>query len=348
MWYRSLPILDEEPQEVSLLGSALAYTCVQFFSVADPHPIVKSRPFLKIKQSMKEYTAEEWCLKVIQIDAATNYKEQPRKLPKGTFFLYGNRAWAGIPSRLLGGLCTFGQLTLFTPNKTQIAHWQEVNSTGNLARSKRDTNFRTLDEDCNDEIFHWDQTKSVLITTFIPWWSIAQSLNELKGLECWVAKQANITSAALSGLLEDEKVTRQATLQNCAAIDYLLLLHNHRCEEFAGMCCFNLSSKAEDVHTSITKMKEMISHIKQEPSDWLGSVSSGWGLSNLGQSVLKFALILLFALMVFVIGFSIIKRLVLDHLNAAINSTPQVCHAEMTLLTTNEDPEELKEVWFEV
>nr|XP_041569884.1 uncharacterized protein LOC121469240 [Taeniopygia guttata] len=183
VWYQSLPVLNEEPQAISLLGSALAYTCVQFFITTESHPIVKSRSYFEIKQTMKEYTTREWCLKVIQIDASTNYDEQPRKLPKGTFFLCGNRAWAGIPSRLLGGPCTFGQLTLFTPNKTQIAHWQEVNSTGNLARSKRDTNFKNLDEDCNNEIFHWNQTKSVLITTFIPWWSIAQSLNELKGLE---------------------------------------------------------------------------------------------------------------------------------------------------------------------
>ncbi|KFZ54454.1 hypothetical protein N338_13436, partial [Podiceps cristatus] len=30
-----------------------------------------------------------------------------------------------------------------------------------------------------------------------------------------------------------------------AAIDYLLLRHNHGCEEFKGICCFNLSDNSQ-------------------------------------------------------------------------------------------------------
>ncbi|RMC16672.1 hypothetical protein DUI87_06611 [Hirundo rustica rustica] len=62
----------------------------------------------------------------------------------------------------------------------------------------------------------------------------------------------------------EEETSRQATLQNRAAIDYLLLLHGHRCEEFEGLCCFNLSSKAENIHATIQRMKDMIPYIKRE------------------------------------------------------------------------------------
>ncbi|RMB98857.1 hypothetical protein DUI87_24401 [Hirundo rustica rustica] len=62
---------------------------------------------------------------------------------------------------------------------------------------------------------------------------------------------------ALASLLSDKEVTRQATLQNRAAIDYLLLLHGHRCEEFEGLCCFNLLTKDEDVHKAIQSIQGM-------------------------------------------------------------------------------------------
>lgn len=67
------------------------------------------------------------------------------------------------------------------------------------------------------------------MSVFLPWVAAAKALGELGTLECWVAKQANLTSTAVSDLLEDEKITRKAALQNRAAIDYLLLLHNRDC-----------------------------------------------------------------------------------------------------------------------
>lgn len=82
-------------------------------------------------------------------------------------------------------------------------------------------------------------------------------------------KQANLTSNALTDLLPDEEITRQATLQNRAAIDYLLLLHHHKCEEFEGLCCFNLSSRAKNIHQSIEKIKDMVGDVKKEAEDWL-------------------------------------------------------------------------------
>ncbi|RMC19196.1 hypothetical protein DUI87_03801 [Hirundo rustica rustica] len=141
---------------------------------------------------------------------------------------------------------------------------------------KRD--LRVMDPDCDSEIVHWAKTKSVAVTIFLPWVAIA--LGELAHLECWVAKQANLTTNALANLPDEEEITRQATLQNRVAINYQLLFHGHQCKEFEGLCCFNLSSKAEDVHAAIQKMRDMVSNIKRETDDWLSGLFSNWGISS--------------------------------------------------------------------
>ncbi|TRZ06827.1 hypothetical protein HGM15179_020279 [Zosterops borbonicus] len=98
---------------------------------------------------------------------------------------------------------------------------------------------------------------------------------------------ANLTSNALSDLLQDEEVTRQATIQNRAAIDYLLLLHHHTCEEFEGLCCFSLSSRAEDVRQSIKKIRDMVHDIKEETKDWFDNIFDNWGLTGWIGSAVK-------------------------------------------------------------
>jgi len=70
-------------------------------------------------------------------------------------------------------------------------------------------------------------------------------------LGCWLAKQTNATSQALSSLLLDVDLVRHMTLQNCAAIDFLLLAQGHGCEEFDSMCCMNLSDHSESIHRSL-------------------------------------------------------------------------------------------------
>lgn len=110
----------------------------------------------------------------------------------------------------MGRHCTFGQLSLFTPHKTQTKDWISKNVTLNLAHSKRD--LKNLDPWCDSEIIHWSKPKGVVVTMFLPWESAAKALGKLAHLQCWVAKQANLTSAALLDLLSDEEITRKATL----------------------------------------------------------------------------------------------------------------------------------------
>ncbi|TRZ05048.1 hypothetical protein HGM15179_022058, partial [Zosterops borbonicus] len=86
---------------------------------------------------------------------------------------------------------------------------------------------------------------------------------------------ANLTSTAISFLLEDEKITRQATLQNRAAIDFLLLLHGHECQKFEGLCCLNLTLKALDIHAALRIMNSLIGQVKQESEDWVKELFKG-------------------------------------------------------------------------
>ncbi|RMC04684.1 hypothetical protein DUI87_17854 [Hirundo rustica rustica] len=255
------------------------------------------------------------------------------------FLICGDRAWAGIPPRLVGGPCTFGRLGLFSPNKTTLMNWQQKNST-RIKVQKRD--LTSLDANCDSEIIHWSKVKGVAVTVFLPWVSIAKALGELAHLECWVAKQANLTSNALAGLLSDEEVTRQATLQNRAAIDYLLLLHGHRCEEFEGLCCFNLSTKAEDVHKAIQNIRDMVNDIKRETGDWLNGLFGDWGISGWVGSILKSVLLSLFVILLILIGFGIIKKM-LSRLISSTTHAPSVNHVAVSSVPGWEEDVELEE-----
>ncbi|RMC15202.1 hypothetical protein DUI87_07386 [Hirundo rustica rustica] len=266
---------------------------------------------------------------------ATTHDADPLALPKGVVLICGNRAWAGIPPYLIGGPCTFGQLGLFTPNKTTLMDWERKNSTGLLIK-KRD--LAALDTNCDSEIMYWSKAKGVAITVFLPWVSIAKSLGELAHLECCVAKEENLTSNALANLLSDEEVTRQATLQNRAAIDYHLLLHSHRCEEFEGMCCFNLSTKAEDIHKAIQSLQDMVKNIKKGTNDWLSWLFENWGISDWAGSILKTVLLLLFIIMLVLVTFGVIKKMLVRLISSTTHS-PSINHAVIPSAPELEDME---------
>ena len=94
-----------------------------------------------------------------------------------------------------------------------------------------------------------------MASIFAPGVSASKALATLNKLGCWLAKQSNETSSALSRLLTDVDSVRYATLRNRAAIDFLLLAQGHGCEEFEGLCCMNLSDHSESIHASIWCLK---------------------------------------------------------------------------------------------
>ncbi|KFW76047.1 hypothetical protein N305_12332, partial [Manacus vitellinus] len=42
-----------------------------------------------------------------------------------------------------------------------------------------------------------------------------------------------------------------------AAIDFLLLAQGHRCEEFDGICCMNLSDKSTSIHKNLQQLQNL-------------------------------------------------------------------------------------------
>lgn len=110
----------------------------------------------------------------------------------------------------------------------------------------------------------------------------------LNKLCCWLAKQGNATSLALPNLLMDVDSVRQATSQNHAAIDFLLLAHSHGCEEFDGMCCVNFSDHSVSIHESIQKLRDKVGKHRQDDEwGWLNNFPGGFGLGSWVMHLLK-------------------------------------------------------------
>ena len=104
---------------------------------------------------------------------------------------------------------------------------------------------------------------------------------------------------ACYGLLTDVDSVRHATLQNRAAIDFLLLAQGHGCEDFEGMCCMNLSDHLESIHKSIQLLKEGVEKLQANDGwDWLNNLFKGWGLSGWLLSLIKTGLLVLFIIVV--------------------------------------------------
>ncbi|TRZ10382.1 hypothetical protein HGM15179_016727 [Zosterops borbonicus] len=138
-------------------------------------------------------------------------------------------------------------------------------------------------------------------------------------------------------------------LQNRAAIDYLLLLHHHTCEEFEGLCCFNLSSRAESVRESIKKIQDMVHTIKQETKDWFDQLFGNWGLSSWVSSAIKTGLLVLLLLFIIGVAFGVIRRFTQRAITAATSSlsvnnvwatAPPVEEIEMHEFPPEEDEED--------
>ncbi|KFP83809.1 hypothetical protein N310_05140, partial [Acanthisitta chloris] len=47
-----------------------------------------------------------------------------------------------------------------------------------------------------------------------------------------------------------------------AAIDFLLLAQGHSCDEFDGMCCFNLSSHGQSIQKQLKWLRDHAQKIK--------------------------------------------------------------------------------------
>lgn len=174
------------------------------------------------------------------------------QLPRGVFLICDDCACVGIPKIVRGGPCSLGRLTLLTPNI--IMMHQKSRSKPSLRH-----NFTSQ---CRDEVAFGGRGSIASASIFAPGVASAHALSSLNKLGCWLAKQSNDTSVALSGLLLDVNSIRHATLQNRAAIDFLLLSHSHGCQDFEGMCYMNLSDHSESIYKSIANLKKRVNHLQ--------------------------------------------------------------------------------------
>ena len=74
---------------------------------------------------------------------------------------------------------------------------------------------------------------------------------------------------------------RHATLQNRAAIDFLLLAHGRGCQDLEGMCCMNLSDHPQSIHASIRTLMEQTKKLQQDDGFFgLDNLLKGWGITG--------------------------------------------------------------------
>lgn len=225
--------------------------------------------------------ASAWCSYTsLNVSKSSNL---PLQLPRGVFLICGDRAWPTIPPYIKGGPCSLGRLTLLMPNLTTILAKHR-----NHDRIQR--SIHALDKICKDEVKFWKRESVVFASLFTPGVAAARALISLNKLGCWLSKQTNATSQALSGLLQDVDSVCHATLQNRAAFDFLL--HGHDCEDTEGMCCMNLSDHSISIHQSIQQLQEGVQKLHVGTSwEWF----DGWfqGLGPWVQKLVKLGLMCL-------------------------------------------------------
>lgn len=80
---------------------------------------------------------------------------------------------------------------------------------------------------------------------------VAGMQKEISKLACAYSKTTHLTASILSELNQELEEVRDAVLQNCATVDYLLLKEHVRDEQFPRMCYFNLSDFSRTIQKSI-------------------------------------------------------------------------------------------------
>lgn len=113
-------------------------------------------------------------------------------------------------------------------------------------------------KDCSDQLDFLSKGQCWAASFFAPGVAAGKALGLLNKLGFWLAKQTNTTSLALTRLL----TARHATLQNRAAINFLLLALGHGCEDFDGMCCVNLSDHSQSIHSIIQALRDSMSKLQ--------------------------------------------------------------------------------------
>ncbi|KAF6081840.1 hypothetical protein HJG60_008846 [Phyllostomus discolor] len=147
------------------------------------------------------------------------------KLPTGWFLIYGMTVYSYVPANSSGEPCSLGRLMVFMPQKPH------------LTQVRRDV---SLTPDCISDLHLFSPAEYVSLTIFVmP--TIVTHLNiEISRLACAVVKALNATSQAISAISQELEQVRKVVLDNCAAVDCLLVSIIMDVKNLKGLCCFNL------------------------------------------------------------------------------------------------------------
>ncbi|XP_072780552.1 uncharacterized protein [Taeniopygia guttata] len=283
VWTQFLPVAHFEPPELDIFGSTRMKFCIIF----NPLGVTKTdNHTIDVTPNQFFYrNASSWCNYTKMMNKPS--LQNPAILPKGMFLICGDRIWPAIPAKIKGGPCSIGELSLITSN-LEILREQ-------TCREKR--SIEQHRPNCDDEVYTWNKARRNAVAIFSPQVTLGVTLTQLDHMACWLSKHTHAISSALSDMLTDIDSARQATLQNRAAIDYLLLSYGHGCEEFEGICCMNLSDHSKSIHENIKQIQNSIRKLQEVTGSWWDDFINVFNLSPLWRELLKIAFYILIGLL---------------------------------------------------
>lgn len=243
------PLLREKCIDVNQLG--LPYACKTFDifyirvqNVTSPCDCIF---FTKGFKRIKDISHFD-CNIIVRVGQVISYV----KLHSGWFLICGRMAYSYIPANSTGGPCTIGRFTVF------MSQMSYINVTTPVIRGRH-----SLPPNCVSDLSLFSPAEYVSLSLFVlPAMSIALNV-EISHLACSMAKAINATSKAISEINQELSEVRETVLEKRAITDYLLLRHNHGCEEFKGMCCFNLSDNSRLIEDYLKEMHVLSERITQ-------------------------------------------------------------------------------------
>ncbi|XP_073083779.1 uncharacterized protein [Manis javanica] len=173
------------------------------------------------------------------------------RVPNGWVFLCNNQTYQAFSSHYQG-VCGVGCILPALIDHPGYKHRQIS---------------RALSPDCDDNLKLLDPVAVAVVAAFIlpvPGLVVGMQ-NEISKMACAYSKTTNLTDSVLSELNQELGEVRVAVLQDCATIDYLLLKEHMGCEQFPGMCCFNLSDFSQTIHNRIDNIHHIIDKFSQMP-----------------------------------------------------------------------------------
>ncbi|RMC21686.1 hypothetical protein DUI87_02554 [Hirundo rustica rustica] len=298
-------------QELEILGSLTMSTCYYFHFLGENGPHLNVTPYHPVYSNMTS-----WCnqtkLLIYDEPHADRFNKLPIRFPKGIWLICGDRAWQGIPSKIDGGPCAMGQLTIIAPSVKKVVKKK--------SRRIRSSWGHQYESNCDSDFHPWNSGESIVASIFLPQLSSSIALKQLNKLGCWLSKEVNANSTMISDLLTDEEAIRHATLQNRAAIDYLLLAHGHGCEDFEGLCCMNLSDHSVSIHKQLQELRDLASQITIDDPSWLDNLFDGLSFAPWLKELCKIGLIILIVVVVVLVAVPCILQCVKKVMSKTVSS----------------------------